>query len=172
MKRLQLTKETAADLNDIRELVAKKDYSALSSAKNLLKLSEVDREILAFSGFRAINIDASCQGCIAAAVDRAYNFITYHEIIPDNKEAKIVNVSTKDKPVQWGKDNKLPEAIAGLKPSIEDTKTGEKYVLPDDFEKMPYSLLLSTAKLYGRKGKKEKAEVLIEFLREKLITKS
>lgn len=99
--KLKLTKDTQADLEDIRELIEKKNYSEFRGDRNRLKLSEVYREVMSFSGFKVNGINATCDSCINDAVNTVYNFVTYHEQKPGEKDAVIVE-------------------FAGGKPSIEE----------------------------------------------------
>lgn len=150
--KLKLTKDTQSDLEDIRELIEKKNYSEFRGDRNRLKLSEVYREVMAFSGFKVNGINATCDSCINDAVKTVYNFVTYHEQKPGEKDAIIVE-------------------FAGGKPKQEE-KTVVLFGDPKDmsitqiptFESMDYKDLLALAKDKGYKGGRIPKKELIEFL--------
>lgn len=160
--KLKLTKDTQADLEDIRELIEKKNYSEFRGDRNRLKLSEVYREVMAFSGFKVNGINATCDSCINDAVKTVYNFVTYHEQKPGDKDAVIVEFSG-GKPKEKLKDKMLREHGYDVS-LLEDFDESSIKKLP---EEMDYKELLALAKEKGYKGGRIPKKELIEFLTKK-----
>lgn len=157
--KLKLTKDTQADLEDIRELIEKKNYSEFRGDRNRLKLSEVYREVMAFSGFKVNGINATCDSCINDAVNTVYNFVTYHEQKPGEKDAVIVEFAG-GKPKDKLKDKMLREHGYDVS-LLEDFDESSIKKLP---EEMDYKELLALAKEKGYKGGRIPKKDLIDFL--------
>lgn len=160
--KLKLTKDTQADLEDIRELIEKKNYSEFRGDRNRLKLSEVYREVMAFSGFKVNGINATCDSCINDAVNTVYNFVTYHEQKPGEKDAIIVEFAG-GKPKENLKDKMLREHGYDVS-LLEYFDESSIKKLP---EEMDYKELLALAKEKGYKGGRIPKKELIEFLTKK-----
>lgn len=177
---LTLTKDTQQDLNDIRELIVKKDYQAFRSDRNRLKLSEVYREVMAFSGFKVEGIQASCSGCLNDPVNVVHNYIMNYEQQPDNREAKVIEVAGGKLPTVQPEDGEVTgivahkegENIKKREPRFRyDVSDLEKYADASLIKKLPeemeYSELMELAKHHGHTGKRISKEALIEFIENK-----
>lgn len=187
MIKLRLTKQTQVDLDDIRELVAKKNYSEFRGDRNRLKLSEVYREVMAFSGFRVNGIDATCDSCLNDAVNIVYNFVMHHEQKPGDKTAKVIEIAG-GKPIvifneepptitELGDSSKFPEEVLklatneGLKTITEipaETETTDLSQMDAVYySDMDYKDLLALSKEKGYKGGRIPKTELIDFLTKK-----
>lgn len=158
--KLKLKKETQSDLEDIRELIEKKNYSEFRGDRNRLKLSEVYREVMAFSGFKVNGINAVCDSCINDAVNIVYNFVTYHEQKPGEKDAVIVEFAGGKPKESIGEKSLRVHGfdVSGLEDWVDGSLIKK---LP---EEMDYKELLALAKEKGYKGGRIPKKELIEFL--------
>lgn len=163
-----LTAETQKCLEDIRGLVEKKDVSTLRQDANLLKLSEVYIEVMAFSGFKVGPIQASCPSCINEPVNVVYNYITHHEQRQGDKDAVIVEFAG-GKPVEV--DEVYEKFIADKEAGLFDPKEPSNTIKRHEYDTngleyyvMDYKELLALAKEKGYKGGRIPKKELIEFL--------
>lgn len=158
--KLKLTKDTQSDLEDIRELIEKKNYSEFRGDRNRLKLSEVYREVMAFSGFKVNGINATCDSCINDAVKTVYNFVTYHEQKPGDKDAVIIEFAGGKPKESIGEKSLRVHGfdVSGLEYWVDGSLIKK---LP---EEMDYKELLALAKEKGYKGGRIPKKELIEFL--------
>lgn len=167
----QLTDETQKSLEAIRHKVSDKGKYTSSdyTAQDVLHLQEVNREVLKWSGINQSTINMSCTSCIQEAINIVYNYVTYHEIRPDNRKAKVIAVASKELLAAAKNISGKIQFVKGesTKPTIENIETGEVYNVPEDLHKMPYADLLSTANLYGYSGRRDKVSKLVAFIESK-----
>lgn len=91
---MKLSKEGQEALEFIREKVAAKNSVMNGQEADCLGL--VFKEIQAFYNVKVSHIiDRSCNSCIMQALKIVYNFITYHEVKPIDRTAKVIEVSRK-----------------------------------------------------------------------------
>lgn len=165
--KLKLTKDTQADLEDIRELIEKKNYSEFRGDRNRLKLSEVYREVMSFSGFKVNGINATCDSCINDAVNTVYNFVTYHEQKPGEKDAVIVEFAG-GKPKEEGFVKRMEAEPLPVGQTDVVTKENVIEKMNDVYySDMDYKDLLALAKEKGYKGGRIPKKELIDFLTKK-----
>lgn len=89
---MKLSKEGQEALEFIREKVSAKNSVMNGQEADCLGL--VYKEIQSFYNVKVSHIiDRSCNSCLMQTLKIVYNYITYHEIKPIDREAKVIEVS-------------------------------------------------------------------------------
>tara|TARA_R110000868_G_scaffold119513_5_gene317277 strand:- start:18965 stop:19426 length:462 start_codon:yes stop_codon:yes gene_type:complete len=107
---MKLSNEGQEALEFIREKISAKNSVMSSNEADCLGL--VYKEIQEFYNVKVSHIiDRSCNSCLMQALKIVYNYITYHEIKPIDREAKVIEVSgniSESKPYMGGIKTIMP----------------------------------------------------------------